>query len=117
MTDKSWHVEGLCSGHPDPDLWHYSSSDYKDEQMLEALRSIEAIEICNECPVKALCLKEGMLEENLGQKEGNGAIWGGLLQSERLGIVKRSGDIRRISYEERHRRLVRAGRSSVKLGE
>jgi hypothetical protein len=115
MTNPSWHEQALCAGHPDPDLWHYSNSEYKDEQQLEVLRSIEAIEICNQCPVKDLCLKQGMEDTNLDQSEGNGTIWGGKLQSERLMVTNRLGSSRRIRYEERHRRMVRAGRDSVKL--
>jgi hypothetical protein len=49
LKDTSWHAEGLCSGHPDPDLWHYSSSKKLDERRLGEYRVAEAIATCNDC--------------------------------------------------------------------
>ena len=87
LKDTSWHAEGLCSGHPDPDLWHYSSSKKLDERRLGEYRVAEAIAICNDCPVKDKCLEQGLEPENLivfHQLEGT--IWGGKMLGERLNI-------------------------------
>jgi len=82
MSD--WYEQAQCSGHPDPDLWHYESSYYADERQLTEWKLAEARSICNICPVKAECLAEGMKDENM--ITGNilsGSMWGGLLLGER----------------------------------
>lgn len=78
-----WHEQAGCSKHPDPELWWYQSSKIKDEVQLQVLRMVEAVEICNDCPVRELCLKQGLEEENLH----GGSIWGGLMNHERRLMV------------------------------
>jgi hypothetical protein len=108
-NDRDWHKEGLCSGHPDPDLWHYENTRAPDEQQLQVLRSIEAIELCYECPVKAQCLKQGMEHENIISGIGGcGSIWGGLMTGERALIAGYKVGSHPIRNEDRHRRQVRA---------
>lgn len=107
-NERDWHTEGLCVGHPDPDLWHYDNSTMLDEQKLQMYRSIEAIEICNACPVKQQCLEQGLEDENLlWSIGGNGSIWGGLLTSERALIKGYKPTHNAIRHEERHARNVR----------
>lgn len=105
---RDWHAEGLCVGHPDPDLWHYDNSTLLDEKQLQMLRSVEAIEICNACPVKQECLKQGLEDENLlWSIGGNGSIWGGLLTSERAHMRGYRHSHNSIQHEQRHARNVR----------
>ena len=113
--NRSWHVEGLCNGHPDPDLWHYENSTLVDEQRLYVLRSVEAIEICHACPVKAQCLAQGLEKENIISVGGVGSVWGGLLTGERALLAGLSHTHNSVRHEERHRRDVRRiiGRISV----
>ena len=107
MKDISWHAKGNCHNHPDPDLWHYENSVYSDEQKLQVLRSVEAINLCNSCPVKELCLKEGLESENIQFWGGWGTIWGGLLLSERYKLLKHRDNENIVKAEQRHRRDVR----------
>lgn len=88
MAIPDYHREALCGGHPDPDLWAYSSSILRDVQLLNVYRIIEAKSICAECPVKDACLKEGLSKENMELHQGQGLIWGGLMGSERAEILK-----------------------------
>ena len=105
---RDWHAEGLCVGNPDPDLWHYDNSVLQDEQQLQVLRSVEAIEICNTCPVKNECLKQGLETENLlWSYSGNGSIWGGKLTSERGLMAGLSPSHNAVLKEQRHARNVR----------
>ena len=107
-NSRDWHIEGLCVGHPDPDLWHYNNSNYKHEQQLEVLRSVEAIEICKACPVKNDCLQQGLEDENLlWSFGGNGSIWGGLLTSERAQMRGYKPTANSIRHEGRHSRDVK----------
>lgn len=108
MKDKSWHVEGSCNNHPDPDLWHYENARLKDEQRLQVLRSVEAIHLCNTCPVKNKCLEEGLEPENIQYWGGWGSIWGGLLMSERYRLLKDRNNPEIVTAEVRHRGNVRA---------
>lgn len=103
MTVPEWHKEAACSNHPDPELWSYQDYQYKDERQLQVLRSIEALEICNECPVRELCLKQGLEEDNMYP----GTIWGGLLFSERLRL-KPIRDHHKFTLERRFTEYVRA---------
>lgn len=105
--DRTWHAEGNCTGHPDPDLWHYENSAHSDEQQLQVLRSVEAIELCHQCPVKAQCLQQGLEPENIQDWGGWGTIWGGLLTSERYRLVYKSDNSQIVSSERRHRGNVR----------
>jgi len=59
------------------------------QRMVES--ALEAIAICNYCPVRAQCLTEGMREENIEH-----GIWGGMLAGERIILARsrRSGTIR-----------------------
>jgi hypothetical protein len=106
--DRGWQADGLCVGHPDPDLWHYNNSVLLDVQQLEVLRSVEAIEICSTCPVKFDCLQQGLEDENLMWSiGGNGSIWGGRLTSER-GLMKGyKPSHNMIDNERRHARDVK----------
>ena len=81
-----WHEQAGCAKHPDPELWWYKSSKIKDEVQLQILRMIEAVEICNDCPVRDLCLTQGLQEENLH----GGSIWGGLMNYERRMLLGKS---------------------------
>lgn len=108
-NDRDWHKEAACSGHPDPDLWHYQNSVLADEQQLQVLRSVEAIEICSTCPVKLLCLKQGLEDENiLWSIGGNGSIWGGLMTSERALMRGYKHTHNAVRHEARHARNVKA---------
>ena len=113
--NRSWHAEGLCNGHPDPDLWHYENSTLVDEQRLHVLRSVEAIEICHSCPVKAQCLAQGLEKENIMSVGGVGSVWGGLLTGERALLAGLNHTHNSVRHEQRHRRDVRRiiGRISV----
>jgi hypothetical protein len=115
LQDKRWHTEGNCNNHPDPDLWHYENSVHADEQQLQVLRSVEAISLCRSCPVKELCLKEGLEPENLEPWGGWGTIWGGFLLSERYQLLKRTDNERIVTSEQRHRGNVRKITSKVRL--
>lgn len=81
-----WHEQAGCAKHPDPELWWYKSSKIKDEVQLQILRMVEAVEICNDCPVRTLCLQQGLEEENLH----GGSIWGGLMNYERRMLLGKS---------------------------
>lgn len=78
-----WHEQALCQAHPDPDLWSYKGFHDPDERRLQVLRLVEALEYCNDCPVKAQCLEQGMERENLVP----GIIWGGLFTLERIKLT------------------------------
>lgn len=84
---NDWSDKARCAGHPDPDLWHYESSTKHDERELTTWRIAEAKLICEECPVKAQCLEEGLKPENL-EAYGiiQGSIWGGRMLGERTKI-------------------------------
>ena len=74
---------GLCSTHPNPDLWFPEQGKVgkptnKARELL-ADSSIIAMSICNQCPVQTECLAEGMKPENLEH-----GIWGGLMAGERI---------------------------------
>lgn len=88
IENKEWMKQGLCAYHPDPDLWHYESSVFEDERLLQIMRIAEAKSICMDCPVKQQCLAEGMKDENLTDTSGYcvGSIWGGMMAGERSKI-------------------------------
>lgn len=79
---------GLCTDHPDPDIWFPEVSSKileiekgRDIRPTPAYRvevSVAAILVCNDCPSSVPCLEAGMLDENI-----NHGIWGGLMSSER----------------------------------
>ena len=107
LPDRSWHARGNCNQHPDPDLWHYDNPRLGDEQQLEVLRSVQAIELCHTCPVRLDCLKQGLDAENLEYTGGHGTIWGGLLTVERYIMTTKNPKAVRVKAEQRHRRNVR----------
>jgi hypothetical protein len=69
-------AEGLCVGHPDPDLWQ---SEYAGPA-----RRAQAVAICNKCPALADC-REWSLQ--LPARE-NRAIYGGLSANQRVQLKK-----------------------------
>ena len=85
-------MEGLCTSHENPDLWFEDSGDLfekrlgsknpnlKFKQRVENI--LEAIAICNKCPIRTDCLSEGMKENNLDY-----GIWGGTLPGERIAMA------------------------------
>lgn len=88
-------MQGLCTGHENPDLWFSESVDSDGEANGGNENSVEykqrianvvsAIAICNTCPSKGDCLTEGLKHENL-----ENGIWGGSLPGERLLLVNAS---------------------------
>lgn len=102
VKPPEWHLEARCSNHPDPDLWWYDWKQFADEVELQVLRITEALTLCDECPVKAECLKQGMEDENIGHK----GIWGGMLMSERVQL-KNPRNVRILRNEGGLRNLVR----------
>lgn len=114
MKDKTWHERALCKAHPDPDLWHYENSNYHDVQQLQVLRSVEAIEICTECPVKQQCLKQGLEYDNVLSLGGFGSIWGGMMTTERAKLVGLTETRNSLRNEGRHRSQVRAKLAKIR---
>lgn len=82
-------MQGLCTGHENPDLWFSESSDSDGDSSHTNENSAEyklrianvktALSICNACPSKVECFDEGMKRENL-----DNGIWGGTLPGERV---------------------------------
>ncbi len=75
-------VLGNCHGDANPDAWfpdipQGARSENTTAKLVAETR--RAIILCNSCPRKAECLKEGMEHENLGF-----GIWGGMLAGERV---------------------------------
>lgn len=73
---------GNCYGDDNPDAWFpdvpQGAFSVKKQAILGA-ETRRAIALCNSCPKKQACLKEGMKDENLGY-----GIWGGMLAGERV---------------------------------
>jgi hypothetical protein len=69
-------LEGLCVGHPDPDLWQSGRGD--------PVRRKAAIAICHQCPAEDYC-REWALQ--LPVKEWS-SIYGGLSANQRV-LLKR----------------------------
>jgi hypothetical protein len=89
-------MKGLCSTHPNPDLWFPEAQESVGRPTRKAHQTmienaLKAMAICNYCPIRAQCLAEGMREENIEH-----GIWGGMLAGERiiLARARRSGTIR-----------------------
>jgi hypothetical protein len=88
-------MQGLCTGHDNPDLWFSESIDSDNERVgtnenapeykQRIANVVSAIAICNVCPSKGDCLTEGLKHENL-----ENGIWGGSLPGERLLLVNAS---------------------------
>jgi hypothetical protein len=82
-------MQGLCTGHENPDLWFSESIDSDAEnnrvnenspEYKQRIANVKtALSICNTCPAKAECFAEGMKRENL-----DNGIWGGTLPGERV---------------------------------
>lgn len=105
----TWHEQALCQAHPDPDLWSYKGWHNPDEQELQVLRLVEALEYCNECPVRNQCLEQGLEPENMVP----GIIWGGLFTYERIRV---KGDKNLHSYRNEWI-LIRKVRKLLSKGE
>lgn len=90
MAIPNYHREALCGKDYDPDLWSYMCSVERDKQRVMVYNITVAKKICDMCPVKMECLKEGLQEENLKTHQGEGLIWGGLLVSERALMLRLS---------------------------
>lgn len=79
---KTEPILGNCHGDENPDAWfpdvpQGGRSVRNTAKLIEETR--RAITLCNSCPKKQACLKEGMEHENLGF-----GIWGGTLAGERV---------------------------------
>ena len=75
-------MKGSCSTHPKPDLWF--PTQYQGRPSMAKRKKIAddvmiALSICEDCPIKAECLAEGMKPENIEY-----GIWGGMLAGERI---------------------------------
>lgn len=87
---------GLCSKHPEPDLWFPEEQETRGRPTREAHRRMVeratlAMAICQDCPIKRQCADEGFKEENIEH-----GIWGGLLAGDRIILAhsRTSGTIR-----------------------
>lgn len=67
-ADSVMWADGLCVGHPDPDLWH------DPETVLAARR------ICVRCPIVAGCVRFALDDPSLS------GVWGGLSDQDRRRI-------------------------------
>ena len=80
---------GLCTKHDNPDLWFSDTPDTgsgrPSKQVRERMitQAIEALTICQDCPIKVACLNEGMKPQNIPH-----GIWGGTLAGERILVSK-----------------------------
>jgi len=72
----SFWEEAACRTVGDPDAWFI---DYWTADPDELWRMKLAMDVCNECPIKAKCLEVGLTDPEI--KWG---IWGGLLPGERM---------------------------------
>lgn len=82
MFAKFYASRGRCASHPDPDLWFPDQPQGRPttaKRKIVASKAMLAIAICDDCPIKAECLAEGMRPENLEH-----GIWGGTLPGERI---------------------------------
>jgi len=85
-------MQGLCTTHENPDLWFEDSGDLFEKRLgsknpnlkfkKRVENMLEAIAICNKCPIRSECLSEGMKENNLDY-----GIWGGTLPGERIALA------------------------------
>lgn len=81
------YLEGLCTGHPDPDMW-FSDSPRDDgtrgrrfmvEEMATVTKALEALAVCAKCPIIKECREIGMTDDHV-----DNGIWGGTLSGERI---------------------------------
>ena len=115
MAIPNYHSEAKCGEGYDPDLWAYMSSIERDKKRSMVYNIIAAKKICDMCPVKMECLKEGLQEENLKTHQGEGLIWGGLLVSERALMLRLSPYSKIVRDENILRREV--NKQSAKIGQ
>ena len=81
------YLEGLCTGHEDPDLWFSDSSRdegargrrFMVDEIATVTRAIKALAICAKCPIVDDCREIGMTDEHV-----DNGIWGGTLSGERI---------------------------------
>lgn len=80
-------IVGLCTGHSDPDLWFSDTPSteagkgrltLKTREVMVS-RTLQALAICDECPVARDCLIEGMKPQH-----SEYGVWGGTLPGERM---------------------------------
>jgi hypothetical protein len=94
-------IVGLCTNHEDPDLWFSDTSSSEsgrgrtklDEEKVMVERTIQALSICNQCPVKLDCLQEGMKPQH-----SEYGVWGGTLPGERMidrGLSHTSSEVKK----------------------
>jgi len=108
-----WHSQASCANSDNPEMWWYEYDRYNHEVLETIYKVAEGIRICDECPVKALCLKEGLEKENLPW-----GIRGGLMASERIQYAGRESTYKHIMYAERDlknqvRHVLKTGRISA----
>ena len=115
MAIPNYHSKALCGKDYDPDLWSYMCSIQRDKQRVMVYNIIVAKKICDECPVKMECLKEGLQKENLETHQGEGLIWGGLLVSERALMLRLSPHSKIVRDESILRKEVQ--KQSAKIGQ
>jgi hypothetical protein len=115
MAIPNYHSEALCGKDYDPDLWSYMCSVERDKQRVMVYNITVAKKICDMCPVKMECLKEGLQEENLKTHQGEGLIWGGLLVSERALMLRLSPHSKIVRQENILRKEIK--RQSASIGQ
>jgi len=79
---RTEQVLGNCYGDENPDAWFPDiprGCPSPKNQVTLRNEMLRAISLCNSCPKKQACLKEGMEDKNLAY-----GIWGGMLAGERV---------------------------------
>lgn len=85
IENKEWHKQALCANE-DPELWFYEPISGSGIDAKLRLQIKTAKSICSDCPVKNLCLEQGLEAENMII----GTIWGGFLWQERKLMRKKT---------------------------
>lgn len=80
-----WHKDALCANE-DPELWFYEPVLGRGIDTALRLQIKAAKSICSDCPVRNLCLEQGLEDENMIA----GTIWGGFLWQERRLMRRKS---------------------------
>ncbi|MFK0140662.1 WhiB family transcriptional regulator [Streptomyces murinus] len=75
--ELDWRLQGTCSTHPEPDIWHATGATTQTRADLE-----EAKALCLRCPVQETCMNWA-----LNNREAYG-LWGGLTEGERRRILR-----------------------------
>jgi hypothetical protein len=80
-------AKALCKGHPNPEMWFPEPERFSkgDEDRLQKLHAVEALEICAECPIRQACLDKSFTSIDTIHY----GIWGGFLPFERLKAIGR----------------------------